>query len=154
MYQPKEIENFYSAWRSFYRENDDRGESCMNYVFGDQWDSSIVQDRSLRGEESLMFNIAQKHLLRVKGEAENIDVSLQIKGQNLDPKLLREGRYVLNHLILNNDHLSAFQKVLNQVYDYGYGAILITTKQSNPEIPSEEPYLRVLKDPRKVFFDA
>ena len=154
MYQPKEIENFYSAWRSFYRENDDRGESCMNYVFGDQWDSSIIQDRSLRGEESLMFNIAQKHLLRVKGEAENIEVSLQIKGQNLDPKLLREGRYVLNQLILNNDHLSAFQKVLNQVYDYGYGAILITTKQSDPHNPSEEPYLRVLKDPRKVFFDA
>lgn len=153
MYRPKEVEEFYSAWRGYYRENDDRGESCMNYVFGDQWDNAIVQDRSLRGEESLMFNVAQKHLLRVKGEAENLELSLQIKGQNIDPKLLREGRYVLNHMILCNDHLSAFQKVLNQVYDYGYGAILIKTKQCKPNFPSEQPYLQVLKDPRKVFFD-
>lgn len=153
MYQPKEIEDFYSAWRGYYRENDDRGESCMNYVFGDQWSNSIVQDRALRGEESLMFNIAQKHLLRVKGEAENLELSLQVKGQNIDPKLLREGRYVLDHMILCNDHLSAFQKVLNQVYDYGYGVLLISTKQCSPEIPSEQPYLQVLTDPRKAFFD-
>ena len=153
MYQPKEIEGFYSSWRGHYRENDDRGESCMNYVFGDQWDASIVQDRSLRGEESLMFNIAQKHLMRVKGEAENLELSLQIKGQNLDPKLLREGRHVLNRLILCNDHLNAFQKVLNQVYDYGYGVLLVSTKQCSPHVPSEEPYLQVLTDPRKAFFD-
>ena len=153
MYQPKEIEDFYSSWRGHYRENDDRGESCMNYVFGDQWDASIVQDRSLRGEESLMFNIAQKHLMRVKGEAENLELSLQIKGQNLDPKLLREGRHVLNRLILCNDHLSAFQKVLNQVYDYGYGVLFVSTKQCSHHFPSEEPYLQVLTDPRKAFFD-
>ncbi len=153
MYQPKEVEDFYSAWRGHYRENDDRGESCMNYVFGDQWDSSIVQDRSLRGEESLMFNISQKHLMRVKGEAENLELSLQIQGQNIDPKLLREGRHVLKRLVLCNDHLSSFQKVLNQVYDYGYGVLLVTTKQCSPHIPSEEPFLQVLNDPRKAFFD-
>ena len=69
MYSPKEIEDFCSNWRGFYLENDDRGESCVNYSFGEQWDPGIVQDRALRGEESLMFNIASKHLLRVKGEA-------------------------------------------------------------------------------------
>lgn len=153
MYQPKEIEGFYSAWRGQYRENDDRGESCINYVFGDQWDAGIVQDRSLRGEESLKFNIAQKHLMRVKGEAENLELSLQIKGQNFDPKLLREGRHVLQRLILCNDHLSSFQKVLNQVYDYGYGVLHIGTKQCSPKIPSEEPFLQVITDPRKAFFD-
>lgn len=153
MYQPKEIEDFYSEWRGFYRENDDRGESCMNYVFGDQWDGAIVQDRALRGEESLMFNIAQKHLLRVKGEAENLELSLQIKGHNIDPQLLREGRYILDQMILCNDHLSAFQKALNQVYDYGYGAMLVSTKEMNPEMPFEEPYLKVIQDPRKAFFD-
>lgn len=153
MYQPKEIEDFYSAWRGFYRENDDRGESCMKYVFGDQWDNSLVQDRALRGEESLLFNIANKHLLRVKGEAENLELSLQITGKNLDPILMKEGRYVLEQMILCNDHLSAFQKVLNQVYDYGYGVILVATKQCRPDFPYEQPYLRVLTDPRKAFFD-
>ena len=153
MYKPKEIEDFYSDWRGFYLENDDRGESCVNYVFGEQWDPSIVQDRALRGEESLMFNIASKHLLRVKGEAEKLDLSLVIKGDNLDPKLLREGRHVLNRLVLCNDHLSAFERVLNQVYDYGYGALLVTTKRASYKDPSEEPFLSVIKDPRKVFFD-
>lgn len=153
MYTPNEIEDFYSDWRGFYLENDDRGESCVNYVFGEQWDPSIVQDRALRGEESLMFNIASKHLLRVKGEAEKLDLSLVIKGNNLDPKLLREGRHVLNRLILCNDHLSAFERVLNQVYEYGYGALLVKTKRSSFKDPSEEPYLSVIKDPRKVFFD-
>ncbi len=154
MYQPKEIEDFYSAWRADYRENDDRGESCLNYVFGDQWDPSVIQDRALRGEESLMFNLAHKHLLRVKGEAENLELSLQIKGDNLDPKLLREGRYVLKHLILCNDHLNAFQAALGQVYDYGYGVLLVSTKQCSSNEPFEEPFLRVIKDPRKVFFDV
>lgn len=153
VYSPKEIENFFSDWRGFYLENDDRGENCVNYVFGDQWDSSIVQDRALRGEESLIFNLTGKHLLRVKGEAEKLDLSLVIKGNNPDPKLLKEGRHVLNRLILCNDHLSAFQRVLNQVYDYGYGALLVTTKRCYFKDPSEEPYLSVLKDPRKVFFD-
>lgn len=153
VYSPKEIENFFSDWRGFYLENDDRGENCVNYVFGDQWDSSIVQDRALRGEESLIFNLTGKHLLRVKGEAEKLDLSLVIKGNNPDPKLLKEGRHVLNRLILCNDHLSAFQRVLNQVYDYGYGALLITTKRCSFKDPSEEPYLSVIKDPRKVFFD-
>jgi len=153
VYKPKEIEDFYSEWRGFYLENDDRGESCVNYVFGEQWDPSIVQDRALRGEESLMFNIASKHLLRVKGEAEKLDLSLVIKGDNPDPKLLREGRHVLNHLILCNDHLSAFERVLNQVYEYGYGALLVTTKRCSFKDPSEEPHLSVIKDPRKVFFD-
>lgn len=153
MYTPSEIEDFYSDWRGFYLENDDRGESCINYSFGEQWDPAIVQDRALRGEESLMFNIASKHLLRVKGEAEKLDLSLVIKGDNLDPKLLREGRHVLNRLILCNDHLSAFERVLNQVYDYGYGALLVTTKRASYKDPSEEPFLSVIKDPRKVFFD-
>lgn len=153
MYQPKQIQDLYSEWRGYYRDNDDRGESCMHYAFGDQWENSIVQDRALRGEESLRFNIAHKHLLRVKGEAEKLELSLQIKGQNIDPKLLREGRYVLNHLVLCNDHLSAFQKVLNQVYDYGYGVMLITTKESSPDCPSETPFLQAIKDPKKVFFD-
>jgi len=153
VYSPKEIENFFSDWRGFYLENDDRGENCVNYVFGDQWDSSIIQDRALRGEESLIFNIANKHLLRVKGEAEKLDLSLVIKGNNPDPKLMREGRYILDRLILCNDHLSAFQKVLNQVYDYGYGALLVTTKRCCFKDPSEEPCLSVIKDPRKVFFD-
>jgi hypothetical protein len=153
VYTPSDIEDFYSDWRGFYLENDDRGESCINYSFGEQWDPSIVQDRALRGEESLMFNIASKHLLRVKGEAEKLDLSLVIKGDNLDPKLLREGRHVLNRLVLCNDHLSAFERVLNQVYDYGYGALLVTTKRASYKDPSEEPYLSVIKDPRKVFFD-
>ena len=153
MYAPKEIEDFCSNWRGFYLENDDRGENCINYVFGEQWDPSIVQDRALRGEESLMFNIASKHLLRVKGEAGKLDLSLLIKGDNLDPKLLREGRHVLNRLVLCNDHLSAFERVLNQVYDYGYGALLVTTKRASYKDPSEEPFLSVIKDPRKVFFD-
>ncbi len=153
MYSPKDIENFFSDWRGFYLENDDRGENCVNYVFGDQWDSSIVQDRALRGEESLIFNLASKHLLRVKGEAEKLDLSLVIKGNNPNPKLMREGRHVLDRLILCNDHLSAFQRVLNQVYDYGYGALLVTTKRCSFQDPSEEPYLSVIKDPRKVFFD-
>ena len=153
MYKPNEIEDFYSEWRGFYLENDDRGESCVNYIFGEQWDPSIVQDRALRGEESLMFNMASKHLLRVKGEAEKLDLSLVIKGDNLDPKLLREGRHVLNRLILCNDHLSAFERVLNQVYEYGYGALLVTTKRASFKDPSEEPFLSVIKDPRKVFFD-
>ena len=153
MYSPKEIEIFFSDWRGFYLENDDRGENCVNYVFGDQWDSSIVQDRALRGEESLIFNLASKHLLRIKGEAEKLDLSLVIKGNNPDPKLMREGRHVLNRLILCNDHLSAFQRVLNQVYDYGYGALLVTTKRCSFQDPSEEPHLSVIKDLRKVFFD-
>jgi len=153
VYSPKEIEDFCSNWRGFYLENDDRGESCVNYSFGEQWDPGIVQDRALRGEESLMFNIASKHLLRVKGEAEKLDLSLVIKGDNLDPKLLREGRHVLNRLVLCNDHLSAFERVLNQVYDYGYGALLVTTKRTSYKDPSEEPFLSVIKDPRKVFFD-
>ena len=153
MYHAKDVEDCYASWRGFYQENDDRGESCINYVFGDQWDNSTIQDRALRGEESMMFNLAQKHLLRVKGEAEKLELSLKINCQNVDPKLIKEGRYVLEHMILCNDHLSAFQKVLNQVYDYGYGAMLITTKQCNNSMPSEQPYLQVLRDPRKVFFD-
>lgn len=154
MYQPKEIEEFYSAWRGEYRENDDRGESCVNFVFGDQWDPSIIQDRALRGEESLIFNIAQKHLLRVKGEAEKLELNLKIQGENLDPKLLKEGRHVLNRLVLSNDHLSAFQEVLGQVYDHGYGVLLVSTKQTSHKEPFEEPFLRVIKDPRQCFFDV
>ncbi len=142
MYSPKDIENFFSDWRGFYLENDDRGENCVNYVFGDQWDSSIVQDRALRGEESLIFNLASKHLLRVKGEAEKLDLSLVIKGNNPNPKLMREGRHVLDRLILCNDHLSAFQRVLNQVYDYGYGALLVTTKRCSFKTRVKNPTYR------------
>ena len=153
MYHVKEIEDFYAEWRGFYQENDDRGESCVNYVFGDQWDNCTIQERALRGEESLMFNLAQKHLLRVKGEAEKLDLSLVIKGDNFDPKLLKEGRHILKHLILCNDHLSAFERVLSQVYEFGYGALLVSTKRVSYQDPSEEPFLSVIKDPRKVFFD-
>ncbi len=153
MYKPSEIEDFYSAWRGFYIENDDRGESCVNYTFGEQWDPSVVQDRALRGEESLMFNIASKHLLRVKGEAEKLELSLAIKGNDLNPKQMREGRKVLERLVLCNDHLSAFERVLNQVYDFGYGAILVGTKRCSPFMPNEEPHLTVIKDLKKVFFD-
>lgn len=153
MYTPKEIDGFHSEWRSFYQENDDRGENCVNYSYGEQWDSTVVQDRALRGEESLIFNLASKHLLRVKGEASKLDLSLAIKGTNLDPKLLREGRHVLDRLVLCNDHLSAFETALNQVYDYGYGALLVSTKRCCSESPNEEPHLSVIKDSRKVFFD-
>lgn len=153
MYKSSEIEDFYSDWRGFYLENDDRGESCVNYTFGEQWDPAIVQDRALRGEESLMFNIANKHLLRVKGEAEKLELSLSLKGDGLDPKQMKEGRKILERLILHNDHLSAFEKVLNQVYDYGYGAILVGTKRNSALSPNEEPHLTVIKDLRKVFFD-
>ena len=153
MYKPSEIEDFYSDWRGFYLENDDRGESCVNYTFGEQWDPAIVQDRALRGEESLMFNIANKHLLRVKGEAEKLELSLSLKGDGLDPKQMKEGRKIIERLILHNDHLSAFEKVLNQVYDYGYGAILVGTKRNSALSPNEEPHLTVIKDLRKVFFD-
>ena len=153
MYQPREIQEAYSAWRGLYTDNDDRGESCISYTFGNQWDNAIVQERSLRGEESLIFNIAQKHLMRVKGEAEKLDLSLVINAENADPKLLREGRYILKKLILCNDHLHAFTGALHQTYDYGYGALLVTTKTCGVEKPFEVPYLKVIKDPRKVFFD-
>ena len=154
MYQPRDIEDFYSAWRSLYDENDTRGESCQNYVQGDQWESNIVQERSLRGEESFVFNLAQKQLLRVKGEAESLELALQMKaGDNIDPILLKEAKVILKKLILCNDHLSAFQKILHHVYDHGYGAMLVTTKLSKQGEPSEIPYLRVIKDPRKVFWD-
>ena len=154
MYQPRDIEDFYSAWRSQYRENDTRGESCKNYAYGDQWESNIVQERSLRGEESFVFNLAQKQLLRVKGEAESLELALQMKaGDNVDPLILKEAKIILKKLILCNDHLSAFQKILHHVYDQGYGAMLITTKLSKQGEPSEIPYLRVIKDSRKVFWD-
>jgi len=154
VYQPRDIEDFYSAWRSQYDENDTRGESCQNYVQGDQWDNSIVEERSLRGEESFVFNLAQKQLLRVKGEGESLELALQMKGgDTTDPIILKEAKVILKKLILCNDHLSAFQKILHQVYDHGYGAMLITTKLSKEEEPSETPYLRVIKDPRKVFWD-
>ena len=72
MYQPRDIEDFYSTWSSQYKENYTMGESCQNYVHGDQWDDTIVRERSLRGEESFIFNLAQKQLLRVKVEAESL----------------------------------------------------------------------------------
>ena len=155
MYQARDVEDFYSAWRSQYNENDSRGESCQNYAYGDQWESGIVQERSLRGEESFVFNISQKQLLRVKGEAESLELALQMKaGDSIDPIILKEAKVILRKLILCNDHLSAFQKILHQVYDHGYGAMLVTTKLAKQGEPSEIPYLRVIKDPRKVFWDV
>ena len=94
MYQPREIDDFFDSWRSFYRENDDRGEACINYVYGDQWDQGVVQDRSLRGEESFIFNLSHNYLLRVKGDAAQRRLSLKFSGGNLDPKQMKEGQYV------------------------------------------------------------
>jgi len=154
VYQPREIEDCYHSWRAFFKENDDRGEACINYVFGDQWDAGVVQDRALRGEESFIFNLAHKHLLRVKGEGESLELSLTFSGGNLDPKQLKEGQHVLKKMILCNDHLSSFKKVLNQVYDYGYGVLQVGTRQCGRKKPFEEPYLRVINDPTQVFFDV
>lgn len=154
MYQPREIEDIYSTWRAFFKENDDRGEACINYVFGDQWDGGIIQDRALRGEESFVFNLAHKHLLRVKGEGESLELSLTFSGGNLDPKQLKEGQHVLKKMILCNDHLSAFKKVLNQVYDYGYGVLQVGTRQCGNKAPFEEPFLRVINNPTQAFFDV
>lgn len=155
MYTANDVEDFYSAWRSHYRENDVRGESCKTFVYGDQWDGGIAQERALRGEESFVFNVTQKQLLRVKGEAESLELGLQITANNntVDPMLLQEGREILDKLILCNDHLSAFQEALNQVYDHGYGALLVTTKLYKEGEPSEIPFLRVIKDLKKAFWD-
>ena len=153
MYQPKDIDGFCSAWETFYEENNARGEECIHYVYGDQWPWSVKYDRDLRGEESFSFNLAHNYLLHFKGEASSLELSLKINTDNADPKLLKEGRHVLKRLILYNDHMAAFKKVLNQVYEYGYGVLQITTKQSAPNAPSEEPFLRVIEDPRKAFFD-
>ena len=154
MYQPEDIEDCYSSWRAQYNENDIRGESCQNFVYGDQWDGGIVQDRSLRGEESFVFNLSQKQLLRVKGEAESLELGLQVVSNDIiDPNLLKEGKRILKKLVICNDHVSAFQKALYQVYDHGYGALLVTTKLYKEGEPSEIPYLRVINNPRKVFWD-
>jgi len=153
MYQPREIEDFCSAWRTFYLENDDRGESCIRYVYGDQWPEEIKQERALRGEESFSFNIAHNYLLHFKGEASSLDLTLKINADNQDPKLIKEGRHVMKRLILYNDHMAAFEKVLNQVYEHGYGVLLVTSRQCAPNSPSEEPFLQVIDDPKKAFFD-
>lgn len=154
MYQPNEIEDFASQWRSAYQENDDRGESCIQYAFGEQWDCGNIEERALRGEESLVFNLMQKYLMHVKGEAEGIHLSLIIKNKNSNPELLREGIHVLDRVVLCNENLFAFKKAIGQVYDYGYSAMLVTTKRCNTTTPDEEPFLQVLNEPKKVFFDA
>ena len=151
MYQPREIEDFCSAWRTFYLENDDRGESCIRYVYGDQWPEEIKQERALRGEESFSFNIAHNYLLHFKGEASSLDLTLKINADNQDPKLIKEGRHVMKRLILYNDHMAAFEKVLNQVYEHGYGVLLVTSRQCAPNSPSEEPFLQVIDDPKRLF---
>lgn len=152
-YKIDTIVDLHKIWRSYYDENDQRGESCVNFVLGDQWDLGVVKDRDLRGEESLVFNVASKHLLRVKGEAAKLDLSLVIKGENIPPDILKEGRQVLKRLVLSNHHLQAFQKVLHQVYDYGYGALLVDTKRVSPKDPMEEPSLNVIQDLKSCFWD-
>lgn len=152
-YKIDTIADCHNMWRSYYDENDQRGESCVGFVMGDQWDVGIVKDRDLRGEESLVFNVASKHLLRVKGEAAKLDLSLTIKGDNIAPDILKEGRQVLKRLVLSNHHLKAFRDVLNQVYDYGYGALLVDTKRLSPKDPMEEPSLNVVQDLRSCFWD-
>lgn len=153
-HKAEEIKGYVEAWRAFYDDNDSRGELCKRYVSGEQWDSRVVRERRNRGEESLVFNMAQRALLRVKGEAAKLELSLKICGDNIDPKILKEGKKILERFIIGNDHMRAFNDVLNNVYDYGYGVILVTTREENPHFPSEIPHIVSINNPKKAFFDV
>lgn len=152
-YSSQKIKSCYESWQAYYSKNIEVGDTCLRYSLGNQWSGETTEDRALIGEESYVFNLALKHLLRVKGEAQRLDLALKIKGENIKPDLLKEGRYILEHLLIAGDNAQAFSKVLSYVYDYGYSALLVTTKQDTPGQPSEIPSLQAIENPKKAFFD-
>ena len=156
MYNPKEIEKLSSKWRGSYRQNDDLGQFCKRFVYGDQWSQADIRSRNERSEESIIFNLLQKEMSRVKGESQALELGLDIhvNPNTVDENIVKEGRAILEKIILCNDHLHAFREVLNQVFDHGYGALLVTTKLYKEGEPSEIPHLTVVKDVTQCFWDV
>lgn len=154
-YDYREILELQKTWEAAYETNYETGERSVDFVSGNQWAFHERRKRADVNEMSHVFNMIQKYMLKVKGEAEKLELRLKIEGAK-DPKLLSEGKKVLEHYILHNDNLSAFRKALMNVYDFGFGAVLVGTKnigclEKGPEII---PSVVNISNLRKVFFDT
>lgn len=146
------IKSCHNNWARFFKDNNTRATTCKNFVNGLQWAPSLEQMRGEIGEDCLVLNLLRKYLLRLKGDAEALDLSLSIKGK-VSPTMAKEGQKVLERLILHNKNLNAFYEVLSQAYDNGYGVLQVSYRDCGQDKPYYEPFLIPVKNLNNVFFD-
>lgn len=154
----EKIEKQYEGWVSYYSQNKTRGEEAIDFVIaGNQWDGSVVSNRTLNNQESLTFNQNVKHLRRAYTQMDEIEFSLNVAPTNDkyadNVEETNVFRLLLNSILLNDDVLNKFTETGQKCLNYGYAFAEVNFGYVNYETLDLEPKLIIHRDPSIAFWD-
>tara|TARA_R110001632_G_scaffold216892_1_gene345315 strand:+ start:1571 stop:3568 length:1998 start_codon:yes stop_codon:yes gene_type:complete len=152
------IHNRALGWEKLNRQSWTRANDTISFVEeGQQWDPMVVKSRESDRKETLTFNLLHKHLRAIQAKGKNIELTLNLNATNdawrEKVEETNSFRMLLRHIMLNSEHLRAFEKSLETVYAYGQSVLFINVVRENEETLNTIPVIQSLDDPSKAFFD-
>jgi hypothetical protein len=139
-------------WFSLFEENNERGFNALSFISGESQASVLAN--SIPESNHIIINLARKFLEKEKGDVLDFELCLRVHNQRvgMHPNQREQVELVLKDIILKSHHLIAFQDVLQDVYEFGYGVVSVMPYLSQDDLRRHISVGR-LPRPNRCFFD-
>lgn len=146
------VEDKMHEWFDLFRGNNERGFEALDMATGEAQASFVAG--AMPESNHMVLNFTRKFLEKEKGDVSDFELWLKVSNRRVGmPAHKREQiELILQDIILNSDHLTAFQDVLKNVYDFGYGVVCIYPMQSEDDFKNHIT-IRNIPHPYQCFFD-
>jgi hypothetical protein len=153
----KEINDQINGWKGYFAKNNMRGKNSVKFCVGEQWDSNIPEQRAVQNKESLTVNNTKKILKRFKGQANEIEFTLDVapisKETQENVEETNTFQLLLSSITLNERIRNILSDSLMKCAEYGYCGVEINYDREDRDTLNKIPVLILHKDPSICFWD-
>lgn len=151
------VKKQYNEWQGFYEENNRRGRDAILFYLGEQWDQPQVTNRANTNKESMIFNLAAKHIKRSSAQLMETEFSINLAPANEDamekPQESNAFRKVLQTIMLSNDNIAKITQGGDKCIKFGYSFYEVNFQRENEKSLCTIPTVRLHTDPSIAFWD-
>lgn len=143
-----------NSWFDFYKDNNIRGYQSIKFIVGEQWGADVYSKRTTAGKETLVLNMALKHLYRLESEYANISYELKVRANSeQDIKQIKAAEKVLKTFMLAKNNKDVLAESFIKYARFGYNVLYLKPSYADDYSEQMLPKLEALKRPDWAFFD-
>lgn len=150
-----EIDQNINNWISYNNVNFTNFRNDKYFAYVDNWTAQERSELLLHNKPILQMNIVYDSLNKVNGEQRQHTAELEVKSLDglATDKDIKLNQDWLRHVCFNSKSKIAFQTAFGDATSGGYGAWRIYTDYEHPDSFHQSPFIGMIKDPEKTFFD-
>jgi hypothetical protein len=142
------------SWYAYFNEHIQRARNFLSFLYTDQWDQQVRQNREGLSKPTLQFNKLVPIVRGIIGDQRDDSPQIAVigVGEDIDQQAVDLRSDALRHIAYESDSDVIYQNCFKGMLEVGYHAAGVSTDYENEDTFKQKMFLEVSPDYQSFFF--